>query len=283
MLKIALPNKGALSEGAVALFKEAGYKCKRSSRELIVVDQVNQIEFIYLRPRDIAVYVSKGIVNLGITGRDLAIDSTVSYEELIPLKFGSSKFFFAVPNELDILPGKDFEGKRIATSYRQIVQKFLDENDVNATVVKLDGAVEVSIELDVADIIADVVESGRTLKEAGLKTIGDPIMKSEAIFIANNNDMLELSEVQILMDRLKGVLTAREYAMIEYDVPEVCLPEAQALTPGLEAPTVSPLAKDGWYAVKALITRSKMNNIMDDLKKVGAKGILVSELKACRL
>ncbi|MFI4910355.1 MAG: ATP phosphoribosyltransferase [Sedimentisphaeraceae bacterium JB056] len=282
MLQIAFPNKGSLSNVSIELITAAGYKCKRDGRELTVVDKENNIEFVYLRPRDIAIYVSKGILDLGITGRDLAIDSGSELEELLPLGIGKSRFFYALPKESDLVPDK-FEGLRIATSYPNIVKADLERRGVNADVVRLDGAVEISIQLGVADAIADVVESGKTLVAAGLKTVGEPIMSSEACVMARNRDILENEDVKLFIKRLNGIIVAREYAVIEYDVEKSKLKEACEITPGIESPTISPLSKDGWVAVKAMFKKKQVNKIIDQLVDIDAKGIIVTDIKTCRI
>ncbi|MBN1412446.1 MAG: ATP phosphoribosyltransferase [Spirochaetales bacterium] len=282
MLRIALPNKGALSDDAVLIAREAGYKCKRTGRELLITDTEHRIDFFFLRPRDIAVYISNGILDLGITGRDLAVDSNVHYTELLALNFGHSSFYYAVPQKSG-LGLKSFEGKTIATSYPNIVRNDLKKRHIKAGVVKLDGAVEISVQLGVAQVIADVVESGRTLKEAGLRTLGEPILKSEAIVIARNKDILKNREVVRFLDRLKGIVLAREYVMVEYDIPDHLLEKACRLTPGIESPTVSPLNEQGWKAVKAMTRKNDMNRIIDDLSSLGARGILVTDIRTCRI
>ncbi len=282
MLQIAIPNKGSLSEKAVELLKEAGYKCSRYSRELIVTDKENNIDFVFLRPRDIAIYVGKGIIDLGITGRDLAVDSKSEVTEIQELNFGNSAFRYAVPKDSGLVPDK-FEGLRIATSYPEIVRLDLEKRGVSAEIVRLDGAVEISIQLGVADAIADVVESGRTLKEAGLEVVGESLMKSEAVLIARNNEIAKTPEVTRLMGRLRGILVARKYAMVEYDIPCGKLDDACKLTPGIESPTISPLSKSDWVAVKAMIKQKECNFIMDELHKIGARGIIVTNLRSCRL
>jgi len=282
MLKIALPNKGSLSEGAVQLLKEAGYKAKRHGRELMVYDNENNIDFIFLRPKDIAIYVAKGVLDLGITGKDLALDSEAIVNELLPLNFGKSAFCYAISNEKDLGPD-DFEGLRIATSYPNIVKNDMENRGLNVEAIKLDGAVEISIKLGVADAIADVVESGRTLKEAGLKIVGKPVMKSEAILIAHSNKTEQLVDVKTLVARIEGVLVAREFGVIEYDIPKNILEKACELTPGIEAPTIAPLSNKNWVAVKAMTKISEINSLMDKLKNIGAKGILVTSIKSCRL
>lgn len=282
MLKIALPNKGTLSEDAIRLVSEAGYKCKRYSSELIVTDTTNKIEFYFLRPRDIAVYVGNGFLDLGITGRDLTADSGTSVQEIMALNFGHSSFFYAVPKDSNLTPDK-FDGKRIATSYPRIVQDDLDKRGVKASIVKLDGAVEISIRLGVADVIADVVQSGRTLTEAGLVKIGEPLMRSEAILISHSAETITLEDANLFLKRLKGIIVAREFVMVEYDIPKQVLTKACTITPGIESPTIAPLSNENWVAVKAMIKRADMNQSMDKLADLGAKGIIITEIKTCRV
>jgi ATP phosphoribosyltransferase len=282
MLRIALPNKGALSEESVLLVNEAGYRCKRYGRELAVWDPENDVEFIFLRPRDIAIYVANRTLDMGITGRDLARDAGVSITELLALGIGKSMFQYAVPKGSGLSPDK-LGGLRIATSYATLVRNHLAESGIEATVVKLDGAVEISVQLGVADAIADVVESGRTLKEAGLETVGEPILLSEAVVISADSKMAEVKPARIFIERLKGVITARNYVLIEYDCPKSKLDAACALTPGIESPTISPLNDPGWVAVKAMVERGQMHSRIDALAEIGAKGILVSPISICRI
>lgn len=282
MIRVAVPNKGALSEESILMLKEAGYRCRRFSRELMVSDSEHGIEFVFLRPRDIAVYVSQGIVEVGITGRDLAFDSCTTYAELLSLQFGKSRFCYAVPADSDLTP-EQFDGLNIATSYPNIVSADMAKRGKNVQVVRLDGAVEISVSLGVADAIADVVESGLTLKEAGLKIVGEPVMISEAILIGKDETVAARPEIRTLVDRLKGILVARRYAMIEYDIPRSALEAACKLTPGIHSPTVSPLASDDWAAVKSMIERGAANRVMDELKAVGATGIIVTDIRSCRL
>ncbi len=282
MLQFAIPNKGALSEGAVQILKAAGYKCSRYSRELIVSDRENNIDFVFLRPRDIATYVGRGIIDLGITGRDLTADSKQEVAELLPLNFGRSRFCYAVPKESDLTPDK-FNGLRIATSYPEIVRQDMAKRGFETQIVRLDGAVEISVQLGVADAIADVVESGRTLIEAGLKTVGDVVMESEAIVIGGNEEIGNMPEVKKILARLRGVLVARDYVLIEYNVPRNMLEACCKITPGIESPTISPLSNPDWVAVKAMIKSGKVNVIMDELQEKGAKGIFVTALNSCRI
>ncbi len=282
MLQIALPNKGALSEDAVRIIKEAGYKCKRYHKELVARDPKNNIEFVFLRPRDIAVYVANGIIDLGITGRDLALDSRADVSELMGLKFGSSDFYYAVPKNSTLSPD-GLENKKIATSYPNIVLDDLEKRGIQANVIKLNGAVEISVQLGVADAIADVVQSGKTLQMAGLKIIGEPIMRSEAILIAREKNIAQNPDIDTFIKRIQGIVTAREYAIVEYDISKESLDRACEITPGIESPTVSPLKEKEWFAVKAMIKSNRVNAIIDQLSDIGAKGILVTDIRTCRI
>ena len=280
MLRVAVPNKGALSESASAMLSEAGYRQRRDSRELVMVDPDNDIEFFFLRPRDIAVYVGSGTLDVGLTGRDLFLDAQVDAEELMSLGFGASTFRFAGPVG-DYSSLAELNGKRVATSYDGLLRAYLAEHGVDASVVRLDGAVESSVRLGVADAIADVVETGTTLRAAGMEIFGEPILKSEAVMIGRKG--ANPAGLEVLKRRLKGVLVARQYVMMDYDVRKELVEAAAALTPGLESPTVSPLRDSDWVAVRSMIKKSDTNRIMDELYDLGARAILVSTIHACRI
>ncbi|MET7285941.1 ATP phosphoribosyltransferase [Streptomyces sp. NPDC005573] len=285
MLRIAIPNKGSLSGPAGEMLHEAGYRQRRESKELRVVDPVNEVEFFYLRPRDIAIYVSSGRLDIGITGRDLLVDSGAETEEILPLGFARSTFRFAAkPGTADSV--EDLKGRTVATSYEGIVAGHLAERGVDAAVVHLDGAVETAIELGVAEVIADVVETGTSLRNAGLEVFGEPIMTSEAVVIRRtgpHTDEATEPKVQQFLRRLQGVLVARTYVMMDYDCRVEQLEKAVALTPGLESPTVSPLHNEGWVAVRAMVPTKEAQRIMDDLYEIGARAILTTAIHACRL
>ena len=281
MLRIAVPNKGSLAESSIEILKEAGYRQRTDSRDLVLIDPNNGVEFYYLRPRDIAIYVGSGELEAGITGRDLLIDSGAMAQEILPLDFGGSTFRFAGPAQ-ESLTLESISGKRVATAYPGLLDKHLSDLKISASVVRLDGAVESSIRLGVADLIADVVSTGNTLKQAGLAVFGEPILVSEAILINRSGTPLA-PELEILMRRLQGVVTARQYVLLDYDVPTDSVDKACAITPGLESPTISPLQKAGWVAVRAMVLRKDTNRLMDELWALGARGILVTDIHACRL
>ncbi|GAB77661.1 ATP phosphoribosyltransferase (homohexameric) [Austwickia chelonae] len=281
MLRIAVPNKGSLAESAAVMLKECGYKVRRDSKELVLTDVDNDIEFFYLRPRDIAVYVGSGTLDGGITGRDLLLDSGSEAVETMSLGFARSTFRFAGrPGAASSVA--ELAGQRIATSYTVLVRDHLATNGVDAEVVRLDGAVETSIMLGVADVIADVVETGTTLRNQGLEVFGEPILRSEAVLIARP-DTAESPAMGVLQRRLQGVITARTYVMVDYDVRVELVERACAVTPGLESPTVSPLHDKGYVAVRAMVPRAGVNRVMDELYAMGARGILVTDISACRL
>lgn len=281
MLRIAVPNKGSLADSAISILKEAGYRQRTDSRDLILIDPNNNVEFYYLRPRDIAIYVGTGELEAGITGRDLLIDSGAKAQEVLSLDFGKSTFRFAAPVGRNFSLS-DINGKRIATAYPGLVENYLQKKSISAAVVRLDGAVESSVRLGVSDAIADVVSTGNTLKQAGLETFGDPILESEAVLIERSGVDLN-NELEILKRRLQGVVTARQYVLLDYDVPVAQVEAACAITPGLESPTISPLQKKDWVAVRAMVLRTETNLLMDQLWALGARGILVTDIHACRL
>jgi ATP phosphoribosyltransferase len=281
MLRVAIPNKGSLAEESIAILKEAGYRQRSDSRDLVLVDTENQVEFYYLRPRDIALYVGSGELEAGITGRDLLIDSAAQASEILSLGYGGSTFRFAAPTGKK-WSVKDIQGKRVASAYPGLVTSHLNSLGIQATVVRLDGAVESSVRLGVADLIADVVSTGNTLRQAGLEIFGDSILISEAVLITRDSEKNNPA-LQILLRRLQGVITARLYVLLDYDVQKDKVAAACAITPGLESPTISPLQNEKWVAVRAMVLRKDTNRVMDELWDIGARGILVTDIHACRL
>ena len=283
MLRIAVPNKGMLSEPAWNMLAEAGYRLRSNSRQLVVEDPDNDVELFYLRPLDIAVYVGRGTIDVGITGRDLLLNSGTEAVEHMPLGFGASTFRFAAPAELPINRLEDIDGKRVASSYDKLVDDYLKARNVHADIIHLDGAVESSVQLGVADLIADVVSTGTTLRNAGLRVFADPILHSEAILIRSPRVAPDDDRLTILGRRIKGVLTAQRYVLMDYDIPVSKVAAAVEVTPGFESPTISPLHDKQWAAVRVMVPRDKVNQLMDRLYEVGARGIIVTALQASRI
>ena len=284
MLRVAVPNKGTLSEPASEILSEAGYRRRTDSKDLTVIDPVNHVEFFFLRPKDIAIYVGSGELDFGITGRDLVLDSDAPVRECLALGFGSSSFRYAGPAGRDWTTA-DLAGKRIATAYPNLVRKDLADRRIDATVIRLDGAVEISVQLGVADAIADVVGSGRTLSLHDLVAFGDPLCDSEAVLIERadkNGEGGAKAARDQLVARIQGVVFGQQYLMLDYDCPRTVLDKATAITPGLESPTIAPLADEDWVAIRALVPRRGVNEVMDELAAIGAKAILASDIRFCR-
>ena len=279
MLRVAVPNKGILSESAIAMLKEAGYTVRRDPKDLHVVDQAHGIEFFYLRPRDIATYVGAGSLDVGFTGLDLLLDSRSKAESVADLGFGGSTFRFAGPvGAFKSL--KDLSGKRVATAYPHLVEDFLKTEGVEVELVQLDGAVEVAVRLGVADAVADVVSTGNTLRQAGLEIFGPVILESSAQLIVAPNRKADHMQ---LLRRMQGVLVAREYVIFDYDCPADLVEKASAITPGIESPTISPMRDSDWVAVRSLVPAGEINAKMDELYELGARAILVGAIHAARI
>jgi ATP phosphoribosyltransferase len=282
MLRIAVPNKGALADAASEMLGEAGYRRRHDQRDLTVLDPTNEAEFFFLRPRDIAVYVGSGQLDLGITGRDLALDSGATVTERLALGFGTSTFRYAAPADSGLTSVADLAGKRLATSFPRLAGADLARHGVAAEVIRLDGAVEISVQLGVADAVADVVDSGRTLRQHGLVVFGEPVCVSEAVLIEGAGSAESAAKTQ-LTERLRGVVFAQHYLMLDYDCPRSLLDKAIEVTPGLESPTVAPLADPDWVAVRAMVPRKDANQVMDELSALGGKAILASDIRSCRM
>ncbi|HEX2131419.1 MAG TPA: ATP phosphoribosyltransferase [Actinophytocola sp.] len=281
MLRVAVPNKGALAGPAADMLAEAGYRRRHDSRDLTVLDPTNDVEFFFLRPKDIAIYVGSGELDLGITGRDLALDSGAPVTERLALGFGGSTFRYAAPAGRD-WSVSDLDGRRLATSYPKLVRADLEKRGISTEVIQLDGAVEISVALGVADAVADVVGSGRTLRQHNLVAFGDVICESEAVLLQGTDADGSPGKDQ-LAARLQGVVFAQQYMMLDYDCPKALLDEAITVTPGLESPTVAPLADPEWVAVRAMVPRKEANLVMDRLAALGAKAVLASDIRSCRL
>ena len=282
MLKIAIPNKGQLADPTQKLLREAGYLRSHHPRDLVVSDPENDVEFFFLRPRDVATYVGEGTLDFGITGKDLLLDSKSKANSIMDLGFGLSSFRIAMPAIKDTKDISSLNNLRIATSYPNILKDWLTKSGLKAEIVVLDGAVENAVRLGVADAVADVVDTGTTLKQAGLVILGEPILQSQAVLLKGKNTKDSIETVNFIR-RVSSVLVAREYVMVDYDIEQFKVEQASKITPGIESPTISPLHEYGWVAVRAMTKRKEMHKVMDELYAIGAKGVIVTEIMACRL
>ncbi len=278
MIKVALPNKGQLLEPTLELLSSCGYRLQRTVRSLCVVDAENDVEFYFLRPGDIPLYVANGILDAGITGKDFVAEKEVSAVCLRDLDYGRSRLCAAVPNASSVQTTADLRSLKIATSFPHITRKILGADRI----VELEGAVEISIKLGIAEAIVDVVETGSTLREAGLRIVGVPLFLSSAALYAHPTRESK-RELVTLQSRIVGRLLAKEYVLVEYDAPTGILAEACRITPGIESPTIMSLEKAGWSSVRSMIRRREAQRILDELSALGCKGILLTAVESVRI
>lgn len=280
MIKVALPNKGILFEPTIDLLSTCGYKVSRAAGSLSSLDPENHIEFYFLRPGDIPVYVANGILDAGITGKDFVAEKQLSPELLLDLNYGGSRLCAAVPQGSGINDLEQLRKLKIATSFPAIVQSYFGEEPLD--IVELEGAVEIAVQLGIAEAVVDVVDTGFTLKQAGLRVIQPPLFQSNAALYAHP-DKCNQDDVLVVKSRIEGRMVAYEYMMVEYDCPEAILSEASRITPGIESPTVAPLQAKGWVSVKSMIRKREANGIMDKLSKLGCKGIILTSIESARI
>ncbi|MBO7130729.1 MAG: ATP phosphoribosyltransferase [Fibrobacterales bacterium] len=279
MIRMALPNKGQLFEPTIELLKSCGYVARKDGRSLCCLDEANGVEFYFLRPSDIPRYVGKGIIDAGITGLDFNAEAQGEGIPVLDLPYGASRLCAAIPagadESWDAIPKL-----RIATSFPNIVKKFFGRDDLKLVV--LEGAVEISVALGVADAVVDIVETGTTLRMAGLKILGEPLFRSNAALFANPAKKDDPA-IARLVRRIEGRMVAMKYMMVEYDAPESVLEAACRLTPGIASPTVSPLHKKGWFSVKSMIEKKGSNRTLDELADLGCKGVVLTAIETARI
>lgn len=280
MIKVALPNKGILFDPTIELLQACGYRVSKSGSSLSSMDSENQVEFYFIRPGDIPVYVSSGLLDAGITGKDFVAEKRLNPALLLDLNYGHSRLCAAVPETSPVQSLADLANCRIATSLPAIVQGYFGERELQ--LVHLEGAVEISVQLGIADAVVDVVDTGTTLRQAGLRVVGEPMFASNAALYAHP-DRGTNENVLVLKNRIEGRIVATEYKMVEYDCPEAVLALASKITPGIESPTIAPLQAPGWFSVKAMIRKREANRIMDELWKAGCKGILLTSIESARI
>jgi ATP phosphoribosyltransferase len=280
-LRIGIPSKGRLADAAAELLGEAGLKFRRQERSLFARVRDMPIELTFLRTDDIPVLCAEGAIDMGITGSDLIEESGVQVHNRLALGLGNVRLAICVPDDSALRGASDLAGKRIATSFPSVTNKYLARHKVEAHIVELTGSVEVMIALGVADAIVDLVETGSTLA-ANRLTVLDELGKYEAVLVQNPATRhAELAER--VVRRLEGVVIARSYSLLEYNVPQAKLAEAEKITPGFESPTINKLEEEGWYAVRAMVKRGEVIEIMERLDALGATAILETTITNCRL
>ena len=280
-LRIGIPSKGRLADAAAELLVEAGLKFRRTERSLFARVRDMEIDVTFLRTDDIPVLCAEGAIEMGITGGDLVEESGAEVVRRLDLGLGNCRLAFCVPDESNIEKPADLNGCRIATSFPNVTQRYLAEHKVAGHIVELTGSVEVMIALGVADAIVDLVETGSTLAANRLRIL-DEIGRYETVLIQNPvTEMVDVADR--VVRRLEGVVIARSYSMLEYNVPEAKLAEAEKITPGFKSPTISKLEEVGWFSVRAMVKRSDVIGIMEQLEALGATAILETAITNCRL
>jgi ATP phosphoribosyltransferase len=280
-LRIGIPSKGRLAEMASELLNAAGLKYRRQERSLFARVRDLPIEVTFLRTDDIPVLCAEGAIDMGITGGDLIAESGVDLITRLSLGMGNWKLAMCVPEDSGIHKSADLAGKRVATSFPRVTQAYLDKHKITAHIVELHGSVEVMIQLGVADAIVDLVETGSTLAANRLVVL-DELGRYESVVIQNSATKHgQLADRVVRM--MEGIVIARSYSLLEYNVPEAKLREAEKVTPGFESPTISKLEESGWFAIRAMVKRSEVIEIMEKLEALGATAILETTITNCRL
>jgi ATP phosphoribosyltransferase len=280
-IKLAVPNKGRLKEPVIELLKSAGYSFRVRERMLYASCSNADLTIIFLRADDIPLLVSSGAVSLGITGQDLVEEKHAKVKEILPLELGKCRLCVAVSEGFAWKSPASLSGKRIATSFPHITQSFFKKHKANVDCLEMSGALEIMIGLGLADAIMDIVETGDTLRENNLKVV-EEIGRYQTVLIANKESS-GLPEVLQIKRRLEGILIARKYSMLEYNIKKSLLKKAEGITPGFEAPTVSDLDEAGWCAVKVMVEKKSVIDVMDRLEALGATAILETGINNCRL
>jgi len=280
-LRIGIPSKGRLSELATELLLQAGLNFRRQDRSLFARVSSIPAEITFLRTDDIPTLCAEGAIDLGITGSDLVHEAQADVAVRMKLGVGRCRLAICVPTHSDIQEPSQLKGKRIATSFPNTTQRFLNQHDAPVHLVKLNGSVEVMISLGVADAIVDLVETGSTLAANQLRILTE-IGHYETVLIQSLN-CRDTGTADRIVRRLEGVVIARDYSLLEYNVPRSKLAAAEAITPGFTSPTVTSLEDAAWCAVRAMVKRCDIIPIMEKLESLGALAILETSINNCRL
>jgi ATP phosphoribosyltransferase len=280
-LRFALPGKGRLREPTIELLKKAGFNFRTKDRNLYATCANADIVFIFVRADDIPVLVGTGVIDLGITGSDLINERKADVETVLPLGYGKCRLCIAVRDGYENEGIEPLAGKTVATSFPHITKEFFKNNRVSVNCVEMNGSVEIMVALGLADAIVDIVETGDSLRDNNLRVLKE-IGKYETVFIANRN-CADDPRVKNIRRRIEGILVASRYSVLEFNIREENLKEAEKIAPGYESPTVSKLDEEGWIAVKVMVEKDRVVDTMDRLEAAGATAILETELKNCRL
>lgn len=280
-VKCAVPSKGRLSEPAIGLLHRAGYEFRTKGRNLYATCTTADIVFIFVRADDIPVLVASGAVDLGITGSDLVKERGVSVAEIMGLGFGKCRLCVAVKEDFTGSDLSALEGANVATSFPKLTAEFFASRNVRVNCLEMKGSVEIMVDLNLAAAIADIVETGDSLRDNGLKIFAE-IGSYETVLIANEG-VRESPEVQRIQRRIQGILIADRYSLLEYNIPADKLREAEKIAPGFNSPTVSRLDKDGWCSVKVMVEKAEVIGVMDKLAAIGAAAIIETSAANCRL
>jgi ATP phosphoribosyltransferase len=272
-LRLALPNKGRLAEPAVELLRAAGLEFELSERRLSASVANADLELLFVRTEDVAEYVADGLVELGLSGADLIAEHGGELGTILPLGFGACSLVLAVPRESAASDVEGVRGARIATSFPRVTAAFLERCGVDAQVVEVRGAVEVTPQLGVADAVVDLVASGSTLRMNGLRPIAT-LLASEAVLVGRDGAGDD-ERVTPLVDMLRSVLDARGREYMMMNAPAEALGRIREIIPGLSGPTVMPLADPSQIAIHSVVERSQLWRIVPALKAAGARDILV--------
>jgi ATP phosphoribosyltransferase len=280
--RIGVPSKGRLADVAAELLHEAGLSFRQHARGLFARVREMPIDVTFLRTEDIPVLCAEGAIDMGITGSDLVAESGKELVQRLALGVGACRLAICVPDESEAETPSALDGLRIATSFPRVTEAYLqDQHATQVHLVELSGSVEIMISLGVADAIVDLVETGSTLAANHLRIL-DEIGRYEAVLIQNTHGF-ETSLADRVVRRLEGVVIARGYSLLEYNVPRDKLPEAERITPGFNSPTVSSLEDSQWCAVRVMVARKDVIRIMEELEALGASAILETQIRNCRL
>jgi ATP phosphoribosyltransferase len=280
-LRIGVPSKGRLADQAAQLLADAGLTFRRQDRSLFARVQEIPVDITFLRTGDIPVLCAEGAIDMGISGSDLIRESQVDVITRLALGVGKCRLAVCIPEDSGVRTPTDLDGCRIATSFPRITQRYLEEHDASAHLVTLSGSVEIMIALGVADAIVDLVETGSTLAANRLRVL-DEIDCYETVLI-QNHEARHAAVADRIVRRLEGVVIARGYSLLEYNIPRAKLADAEKITPGFNSPTVNTLEEPGWCAVRAMVRRSEVISVMEQLEALGASAILETQISNCRL